>query len=383
MQRIPVAGPSITDLEICYVTDAVTRCWYDQANIYHERFEQTFREYVGTRYAIALPSCTSAIHLSLAALGVGPGDEVIVPELTWIATAAPIHYVGATPVFADVDPASWCLSPETIADCLTPRTKAVIVVSLYGNVPRMDEIAALCQSRGIPLIEDAAEALGSQFGGRALGSFGDTGVFSFHGSKTMTTGEGGMLVTSRKDLFDRAHVLRDHGRVPGDVSFFNQEVAFKYKLSSLQAALGLAQIERIEELVARKREIFSWYAIRLANQPGVSLNPEPAGCRNSYWMSTLVLAPDLGISKDQLIRELADHKIDSRPFFHPLSHIPAFRDSPAAVGCRERNPQAYRISQSGINLPSGLSLTESQVDQVCSVLTRFLKSRGRSHSRAA
>src|SRR6266850_1354070 len=196
MERIPVAGPSITQKEIDYVTDAVTNAWYGNANVYHDRFEKAFAEYLGLRYAMTLPSCTSAIHLALLALGVGPGDEVIVPDATWIASAAPITYVGATPVFADIDERTWCLSAKSFEACITSKTRAVIPVDLYGNIPDMDAIEGVARQHQIAIVEDAAEAIGSEYKGRKAGSFGDASVFSFHGSKTLTTGEGGMLVTN-------------------------------------------------------------------------------------------------------------------------------------------------------------------------------------------
>src|SRR5258705_1443478 len=284
MERIPVAGPSITQKEIDYVTDAVTNAWYANANIYHERFEKAFADYLGVRYAMALPSCTSAIHLSLLALGIGPGDEVIAPDATWIASAAPITYVGATPVFADIDRQTWCMSAETLAAAITPRTKAVIVVDLYGNMPELNPLLELAGQRGLAVIEDAAEAAGAHYDGRKAGSFGNTGVFSFHGSKTLTTGEGGMLVTDDEVLFHRALFLRDHGRRPGDRQFWNTEVAYKYKMSSMQAALGLAQLERLEELIERKREIFAWYREELEGLEEVTMNYELPQAWNSYWM---------------------------------------------------------------------------------------------------
>lgn len=319
MERIPVAGPWITQKEIDYVSDAAAHAWYANANCYHARFERAFADYLGVRFAMALPSCTSALHLSLAALGVGPGDEVIVPEATWIATAAPISYVGAVPVFADVDPQTWCLTAESCEAWITPRTKAMIPVDLYGNMPDMDGLREVARRHNLVIIEDAAEAIGSEYKGGKAGSFGDTGTFSFHGSKTLTTGEGGLLVTNREEVFQRALFLRDHGRKPGDKLFYNTEVAFKYKMSSLQAAFGLAQIERIEELIARKREIFAWYQEGLADVAGITLNVEPAGTRNSYWMVTAILDATLGIDKEELIKRLAEKNIDSRPFFYPLS----------------------------------------------------------------
>ena len=372
MERIPVAGPSITQKEVDYVTAAVSRAWYGNANVYHQRFEEAFAEYLRVRYAIALPSCTSAIHLSLLALGVASGDEVIVPDATWIATAAPITYVGATPVFADIDEGTWCLSARSFQDCLTSRTKAVIPVDLYGNMPDMDEILSIAQRNNIPVIEDAAEAVGAEYKGKRAGSFGDIGVFSFHGSKTLTTGEGGMLVTDREDIYRRALFLRDHGRKPGDNSFWNTEIAYKYKMSSMQAALGLAQLERINELIVRKREIFGWYKEELSAIEGLTLNPEPATTRNSYWMATVLLDKNLGVERDTLIKAMSEENIDCRPFFHPLSSLPAYQHLDQVRQGRHRNQVSYSICRRGLNVPSALNLTRDQVRFVSSALREAL-----------
>jgi perosamine synthetase len=373
MERIPVAGPWITEKEIRYVTDAVTNAWYADANVYHERFEKAFADYLGVRHAVALPSCTAAIHLSLLALGVGAGDEVVVPDATWIASAAPVTYVGATTVFADIDRQTWCLSGETLAACITPRTKAVIVVDLYGNMPEMKGVLDVARQHGLAVIEDAAEAAGAEYQGRRAGSFGDTGVFSFHGSKTLTTGEGGLLVTNDEEIFNRVLVLRDHGRRPGDKVFWNTEVAHKYKMSSMQAALGLAQLERIDELMERKREIFDWYRRELEVVEDLTLNYELPGAKNSYWMVTAVLDQSYGIGKDALQQQLGEQGIDCRPFFHPLSSIPAYEQLPQAQEARERNRVSYEISPYGINLPSSLSLTREQVKYVCDKLKGLLE----------
>jgi perosamine synthetase len=375
MQRIPVSGPSITQKEIDYVADAAANAWYGQANMYHERFEAAFAAYVGTRRAVTLPSCTSAIHLALLALGVGPGDEVIVPDVTWIASAAPISYVGATPIFADIDAQSWCLSADSFAACLTPRTRAVIPVDLYGNMPDMDALRAVADGAGVAIVEDAAEAIGSEYKGRKAGSFGAAGVFSFHGSKTLTTGEGGMLVTDDEALYERVQFLRDHGRRPGEKLFFNSEVAYKYKMSSMQAALGLAQLERIEELIAHKRQIFDWYARELRGVPGVLLNDEAPEVKNTYWMVTVILDPSYEIEKDELLDLLGQRGVDCRPFFRPLSGLPAYADGEAARLARERNRVSYRLSPFGVNLPCGMNMTEELVGQVCTALKDVLHAR--------
>ena len=377
--RIPVAGPWITQREIDYVNDAVRNAWYRNSNLYHERFEAAFAGYVGRRYAMALPSCTSALHLSLLAAGVGTGHEVVVPEISWIASSAPINYVGAVPVFADVDADTWCLSARSFEAAITPRTKAVIVVDLYGGIPDMDAILRIAAEHGIAVIEDSAEAIGSEYRGRKAGSFGLLSTFSFHGSKTLTTGEGGMLLTDDEQVFRRCSFLRDHGRAPGSKMFWNTEVAHKYKMSSMQAALGLAQVERMPELLARKREIFSWYREALAHVDGIVLNTEPEVVLNSYWMVTVLVDRDAGIAKETLLAEMSARGVDCRPFFYPLSSLPAYEGLPQAVQARRNNPVAYDLSPRGINLPSGFNLTQDLVARVASELKQVLAS-ARAHS---
>ena len=372
MTRIPVSGPWITKKEIDYVAEAAANAWYASANIYNERFEQAFANYLGVRYAVSLPSCTSAIHLSLRALGVGPGDEVVVPDLTWIASVAPVDYVGATPVFADVDRLSWCLSAESLETVITAKTKAVIPVDLYGNMSNMRAVRDVADRHGLAIVEDAAEAIGSRYHGRLAGTFGDTGVFSFHGSKTLTTGEGGMLVTDREDLWRRVMVLRDHGRQPGDKMFLNTEIGYKYKMSALQAALGLAQLERIDELVQRKREIFQWYRRELAGTDGVTLNSEAAHVSNTYWMVTVVVDPKFGIDKTRLMARMAENRIDCRPIFSPLSSLPAYARHRSSAPARARNVVSYALGPYGLNLPSGFNMNPESVRRVADALKSIL-----------
>ncbi|MAP24511.1 MAG: glutamine--scyllo-inositol aminotransferase [Rickettsiales bacterium] len=355
---IPVAGPSITKKEIDYVTDAVANGWNENANSYISRFEEAFKSYLGRKYAISLPSCTSGLHLSLLSLGIGPGDEVIVPDATWIASSAPISYVGATPIFADIDPETWCLSTETVKPLITKKTKAIISVNLYGCMPKYDNLLKL----GIPIIEDAAESIGSKYKNKLSGTFGVTSCFSFHGSKTMTTGEGGMLVTDDDYIYERCMILRDHGRKPGDILFQNQEVGFKYKMSNLQAALGLAQLERIEELVGKKREIFFWYKEALEKGDAIcGLNPEGLDVYNSFWMTTVLFKKELGINKFNIVKELQNKKISTRPFFSPLSSLDAYRDSSDAERAKLQNKNSYDICSRGVNLPSSYYLSKDDV----------------------
>ena len=378
MSSIPVAGPSITEKEVDYVAEAVRTAWYGNANVFHDRFERAFAAHCGRRHAVSLPSCTAGLHLALMALGVGPGDEVIVPEATWIASIAPVCYVGATPVFADIDAHTWCLSPRSFAELITPRTKAAIVVDLYGSMPDWDELAAIAAQHGVALIEDAAEAAGSRWRERPAGAFGVMAAFSFHGSKTLTAGEGGMLLLDDEGLLDRVMRLRDHGRAPGDIMFCNEEVGWKYKMSSMQAALGLAQLERLDELAAGKRRLFGWYREMLDGWNAGTLNPDVPGLYNSYWMSTVVLDSRLEVTKEALVPALKAHGIDTRPFFSPLSCIPAFRATAQAKAARTRNRTAYAITPFGINLPSALNLTREDVAHVCRSLRETVDALARS-----
>jgi perosamine synthetase len=371
--RIPVSGPWITEKEISYVADAAENAWYSNANIYNSKFESEFAKYIGVKHAIALPSCTSALHLSLLAAGIGSGDEVIVPEITWIASAAPISYVGAVPVFCDINRETWCISLTSFLESITERTKGVILVDLYGNMPsEIDAIVEEAHKRGIFVIEDAAEAIGSEFKGRKSGSFGNTGTFSFHGSKTMTTGEGGMLVTDDTGIYERCCFLRDHGRKPGDVMFNNQEIAYKYKMSSMQAALGLAQLERIDELIDRKREIFNWYQEGLKDTEGITLNSEPEDTKNTYWMVSVILDEKLGIEKNSLAEKLKACDIDTRPFFNPLSSLPAYQHIHGVDIYKKKNRTSYELAPYALNLPSGLNLNEEIVDYICYNVKKIL-----------
>jgi perosamine synthetase len=371
-QRIPVAGPSVTDLEVEYVARAAAADWYSNAGQSVAKFEREFAEYLGMRHAAATPHCTSALHLAYLALGLGPGDEVIVPESTWVATVAPVMYVGATPVFVDIDADSWCVSAASIERAVTPRTKAIVTVDLYGAVPNMADVRAAAP--GIPIIEDAAQAIGSRWNGQLAGTFGEVSTFSFHGTKTLTTGEGGMILTDRDDLFDIISRQRDHGRKPTDHKYFvTDELGWKYRMSSLPAAFGRAQLARLDDLLARKRRIFEWYEARLADVPGIRLNHRDPAVENTFWMVTAVVDEELGLGTRELMRRFDDEQIDTRPFFPPLSTLPALAGYATVSGTRERNPVAFDISRRAINLPSALELTEDQVDRVCSVFGSIVR----------
>lgn len=375
--NIYLSGPSITQKEIDYVTDAVTNSWYGKADKYNKLFEKSFADYLGVKYAIALPSCTSAIHLALLATRIGKGDEVIVPDVTWIGSSAPITYVGANPVFCDIDENTWCISVDSLENYINSNTKAVIPVDLYGNIPDMDKIYDIANDHDIVIIEDAAEAIGSEYKNRKAGSLGDIGVFSFHASKTLVTGEGGMLTTNDKNVYDRCLLLRNHGRaIEKSKLFWNIEIAYKYRMSDIQAALGLAQLERIDELVSRKRQIFRWYRDELDDliKSGIiKMNYEPSYIKNTYWMVTIVINSKLNINKEIIIELMKNKNIDCRPFFYPLSMIPAYSHLENIEKYRQNNIISYDISSRGINLPSGMNMDKEKVIYVCNNLKSILE----------
>jgi perosamine synthetase len=368
MPLIPVAGPSITEREGDLAREAAMTAWGPNHYRFNEQFERMMADYVGVAHAVSLPHATSGLHLALASAGIGPGDEVIGPDVTWIASMAPVSYVGATPVFVDILPDTWCLDPVAVEAAITPKTRAIIGVDLYGSMcdwPRLRDIAT---RYNLVLIEDAAEALGSTYGGQQAGSFGDMAVFSFHGSKTITTGEGGMLVTNDSQLLARVQKLRDHGRPPGDRFFLNDEVAFKYKMSAVQAALGIAQMERIDDLIAYKRRLFGWYRDRLAGVPGLQLNAEPQQVCNSYWMVTVVPEASFGHDKFTLQAALLKRGVDSRPFFSRLSGLRAYAGWKESARFLPENAAGAAASARGVNLPSGYGLDEATVSRVCESL---------------
>jgi len=371
MKPIFMAGPWITEHEIKIVEDAMRNGWYENAYYYCEEFQRVFAEYHNRKYALMTPNCTSAIHLLLAGIGIKDGDEVIVPECTWIATAAPVIYQRARPVFCDIEPENWCLDPKSVENNITEKTKAIFVVDLYGNMPLMDELVDISDRYKIPLIEDSAEALGSVYKGVRAGKFGIGSVFSFHRTKTITTGEGGMLLLDNDTLYERCKFLRDHGRVEG-VPYYNSEVTFKYMPFNVQAALGYAQFQRLDELVARKREIFKMYKERLDDIEDLQFNAEPEWVLNGVWVTGLVFGKSHNMSKKKAMEMMEKSGLPTRPFFYPLSSLPAFPD------CDEkeyeiRNPIAYDISSRGINLSCAFNLTEAQIDAQCNGIRRILR----------
>lgn len=362
--RILYTKPSVTELEVRYAADAAANGWGEHCYDYINRFEAAFKEHLGTPYAIATSSCTGALHMGMAALGIGPGDEVIMADTNWIASAAPIVHLGARPVFLDIRSDSWCLDPDLVEAAITPRTKAILAVHLYGNMCDMERLLTIGEAHGIPVIEDAAEAIGSEYYGKRAGSMGRFGAFSFHGTKTVTTGEGGMFVTSDPALYEKVLTLSNHGRSRQQKKqFWPNAVGFKYKMSNIQAALGCAQMERIDELTRRKRQIFHYYRDRLQDLSGVRMNPEPTNVVNGAWMPTVVFDEGTGVTRDMLSLAFATQNIDARVFFYPLSSLPMFDEVPG-------NRHAWDIPSRAMNLPSYHDLTDDEQDRVIGTVRR-------------
>lgn len=363
--RIHYTKPSITALEVSYATDAASNGWGEHCYDYIHRFEAMFRKHLGVKHAIATSSATGALHIGMAAMGIGKGDEVVLGDVNWVASAAPIIHLGATPVLVDVLADTWCLDPAAVEAAITPKTKAILAVHLYGNLCDLDALREIGQRHGIPVIEDAAEAIGSVWYGHRAGSMGIFGAFSFHGTKTVTTGEGGIFVTNDDELFERALTLSNHGRMRGETrQFWPETIGFKYKMSNLQAAIGCGQMERIEELIAGKRRVFEYYLDALLALP-LRMNPEATGTTNGYWMPTIVVDDDIPFDRAALLAAFRSDNIDGRVFFWPLSSLPSFNPHP-------EHTVSHSLSRRAMNLPSYHDLTNEEQDRVIGCVSRLV-----------
>ena len=363
---ILTAGPSISQKEICYVNDAVTTGWNNKANYYVKKLEKNFANYLNCKYAISTSSCTGAMHIALLALGIKEGDEIILPNITWVATANAIAYVNATPVFADIDLDDWCIDTNKIEKLITKKTKAIMPVHLYGQPCNMEKINKIAKKHNLYVIEDAAPAIGAKFKNKKCGTFGHFGAFSFQGAKLLVSGEGGMLVTNNKNLYLKALKISNQGR-NYKKTFYIDCLGLKYKMSNIQAALALAQLERVEELIALKRRIFSWYEKYLKNLDSISLNHEKFNTKSIYWMTSLILNKKAKINRDKLIQNLLKNNIDSRPVFPELSNFKYWIKKNVNSLKNSKN-----LSLNAINLPSGVCLKENQIKKVCSVIIKSL-----------
>jgi len=364
--QLLTAGPSIGFRERAYSAESVSFGWNARSSSFLDRLEESFSQFIGVSHALATSSCTGALHLALAALGVGPGDEVIVPAITWVATASAVRYVGAQPIFVDVDADSWTLDHAKIEEKISARTKAIIAVHLYGFVAHIREIKEFCDARGLYLVEDAAPAIGATSEGKNVGSFGHFGCFSFQGAKLLVSGEGGMLVSNSPDLMARARKLQEHGRRPG--TFIIDELGYKYKMSNQTAALALGQLERAQPQIDRKRMIAGWYRELLADCPGIRFQTELEGTKSIHWMTSVAVTwEEQGQHAVALRGLLAEKAIDSRPVFPNLAGFEFWRQQP------EELLVAEQLANNAINLPSGVNLVWRDVERVAHAIQESIK----------
>lgn len=361
---IPLAEPVLNGNEAKYLQDCLETGWISGSGKYVDAFEEGFAAFCGAAHAVAIVNGTAALHVALLALGIGAGDEVIVPDLTYIASANAVTYCGARPVFVDVDKLTWTLDPEDVRRKLSPRTKAIMPVHLYGHPVDMEPILELAQTHDLYVIEDAAEAHGAEYKGRRVGTLGDVGVFSFYGNKIITSGEGGMLVTNDGALATRARLLKGQGMNP-ERRYWFPIIGYNYRMTNMQAAIGLAQLERIEWFMERRREVARWYDAALKSSS--VLRPSEADwAKNAYWLYSICVGEE--IDRDLLMEHLLERGIETRPFFYPMHRMPPYHEA-----ARDAFPVATRLAARGLSLPSSASLSEQDIAFIARVLEECLE----------
>lgn len=369
-KKILTAGPSISELEVRYVLDAVKNGWNENWNYYLKKFERKFADFIGVKYAISASSCTGAMHVALVAMGIKPGDEIILPDLGWVATGNVILYVGAKPVFVDVDMNSFCIDPVSIKKAITNKTKAIIPVHMYGHPANMAEIMDIARVYNLLVLEDAAPSIGAEINGKKTGSFGDIAAFSFQGAKMMVTGEGGMLVSDNKEYYQRACKLMDQGK-SHNKTFWIDELGYKYKMSNIQAALGLAQLERVDKFIEKKIKINQWYNEDLKDVNEIRVSSQSDYCKSVHWMTSIIVNDK--IDRDLIMKELKKRNIDSRPFFYPMSSFKYFNTV-------VENTNAKKLTKQGINLPSGVSLNREDINWIARGIKDIIKTKNAQYN---
>jgi perosamine synthetase len=362
---IPVSEPYMKGKELEYLTDCIKSNWISSIGKYVNQFEEMFAQFCGTTYAVTTSSGTSALHLALTALGICEDDEVILPDLTFVASANAVKYCGAKPVFIDVDKKTWNIDTKKIEEKVTKKTKAIMAVHLYGLPCDMESIIKIAQRYNLRVIEDASEAHGAEYKNIRVGSFGDAGVFSFYGNKIITTGEGGMVTTNNKNVFEKLKLLRDHA-MSKTKRYWHYVVGFNYRMTNLQAAIGVAQMEQIDQFIEKKIDNAEAYNSLLGKIRGITLPPETDECKNVYWMYSVLIEDDFGLHRDEVIKRLRKKGIDTRPFFYPLHQLPMYKT-------RFNYPVTTELSRKGINLPSSITLTETDIRTVCAALSSLCR----------
>jgi perosamine synthetase len=369
-KSIPVSEPFLGGNEEKYVAECVKSSWISSLGKYIPQFEEGFAKFCGAKHGVAVMNGTAAIQLALVALGVKPGDEVIIPDLTFVATASTVTYAGAVPVFVDSEPNTWNIDPEKIEAAITDKTKAIIPVHLYGHPCDMDPIMEIAKKHNLKVIEDCAEAHGAEYKGKKVGTIGDVGCFSFYGNKIITTGEGGLITTNDSELADRMQFLKDHAMKP-EKRYWHPELGFNFRMTNVQAAIGVAQLEQIDNFLEIKKKNAKLYAELLKGIKGITIQPEAEWAKNVFWMhSILVDEQEFGCSRDDLIKKLKEKGIDTRTFFYPMHQLPPYEESNLND---ETFPVATRLSQQGINLPSSVKLLKEDVEFICRTIAEIAK----------
>ena len=362
MKYIPVAEPEITEKELKYVTDCIKSGWISSLGKYVTKFEAVFSRFCECKYGVSTSNGTTALHLALDILKIGKGDEVIMPALTFVATANAVSYLQAKPVFVDSEYSSWNIDPEKIEEKITKKTKAIIVVHLYGHPSNMGPIIKLAKKYNLFIIEDASEAHGALYRDKKVGSIGDMGSFSFYGNKIITTGEGGMITTNTIKWDERARFLRDHA-MSKEIRYYHPEKGYNYRMTNIQAAIGLAQTERIRKILSKKENIGKLYNKHLNGIDGIILQPEAGWAKKVMWMYSILIDNDFPLSRSQLEQELKKSGIDTRPFFIPMNLLPMYRK-------KEKFPVAEEISKKGLSLPSSNNLREKDIKYICNTISQ-------------
>lgn len=359
---IPIAEPDLTGNELKYVSDCIKSGWISSAGKFVKEFEEKFSRYCGCKYGAAVSTGTAALHISLVALGIGKNDEVIIPILTYIATANAVAYTGAKPIFVDVEKDTWNINPEKIEEKITKKTKAIIPVHLYGNPCEMDKIMEIARKHSLYVIEDCAEAHGAEYKGKKVGSFGDVACFSFYGNKIITTGEGGMCVSNDLKIMEKIKKYRNHC-ANADKRYFHDDIGFNYRLTNLQAALGVAQFEKLDKMIEIKRSNSRLYNNLLEGTKNLILPSERCNVKNIFWMYSILVKDEN--TKNKLIERLKKEGIDTRPFFYPVNQMQPYKTN-------ELFPSAEEISKKGILLPSSVLLKKNDIERICQIIKKVL-----------
>jgi perosamine synthetase len=370
MSFLPVCEPLLAGNELKYITDAISTGWISSSGKYVTAFEQTFAAYCGVKHGIAVCNGTVALHLALQALGVGEGDEVILPDFTMMASALAVCYTGAMPVFVDADAATWNISPKAIIPKITPRTKVIMAVHIFGNPCDMAALQVLCDAKGIILMEDAAESHGASFEGKKTGALSRIAGFSFFANKNITCGEGGMVVTNDDNLAERCRYFKNLCfPVDAPRTYMHADLGFNYRMSNLHAAIGLAQTEKADDYKAMRIRNGKLYREMLSQIKGIQIQQDQTGGENVFWMNGLCLNPDYGHTRDELITHLKAQGIDTRLFFNGMHRQPALQKY--GCDCTGTYPVSDMLADNGFYLPSASSLTEADIERVCSTIATF------------